>query len=286
MDFSNLESKRKSCANLVVLGIIPGVIGFIMVMLGDGLEVFGYIFIVLAAILIGIGYIKFSQVSKEFKNKYLRDLISKTFDDANYYPDKGVNVNQVYNSDLVKKADRHHTEDLITGRVDGVNFLTSDVKLEERRVRHTKNGTQVYYVTYFLGRFFEFDFPKEFKSKILVTEGSIFTWFSSYKKIELESVDFNKKFKTYTQNEHDAFYVLTPHLMESIQKLESQNPGSLGLTFAGTKLYILINNHINTFDLKLFRTIDMSVIKGLERDLSVIKEIVQELKLNRNIFIK
>jgi len=285
LDFTSLEARRKKCVSLVVVGIVLGVVAFLVMFGLYEYQFIGFIIAAVAAIFLGIGYFNFSKISKEFKNKYLRDLINNTFEDANYFPKRGVDVSQVYNSDLVKKADRHHTEDLITGKVEEVSFITSDVKLEERRVRHTKNGTQVYYVTYFLGRFFEFDFPKDFKSKILVTEGSIFTWFSKYKKIELESVDFNKKFKTYTMNEHDTFYVLTPHLMESILKLEAHNPGSLGLTFTGNKLYILINNNINTFELKLFRTIDMSVIKGLERDLSVIKEIVQELKLNRKIFV-
>lgn len=284
MDFTKLEEKRKKCATLVGIGIAIVGLGAVLFIAAIGLEAVGFILVFIGMIFLGIGYFNFSKVSKEFKNKYLRELVSNTFDEASYFPDKGVNVNQVYKSDLVKKADRHHTEDLIMGKVDGVSFVTSDVRLEERRVRHTKNGTQVYYVTYFLGRFFEFEFPKEFKSKILVTEGGLFTWFSKYKKIELESVEFNQKFKTYSMNEHDTFYVLTPHLMESIMKLERQNPGSLGLTFDGTRLYILINNNINTFDLKLFKTIDMSVISSLEKDLSVIKEIVQELNLNRKIF--
>lgn len=283
-EFEQVEVKRKNCANTVVIGIILAVLGFILAFMVEDIQFIGFILIVIALIVIAVGYGKFNALSKEFKNKYLRELINKTFDNAEYYPDRGIDKDRVYATNLVKRADRYHTEDLIKGDVEGVKFETCDLKLEERHVRHTKNGTQVYYVTYFLGRFFEFEFPKEFKSKIIVTESGLMTFFSSFKKLEMESVEFNKKFKTYAQNEHDAFYVLTPHLMESILELERSNPGTIALLFTGNKLNITINNNRNTFEMSLFRKVDMSIINQLQRDLNVIKDIVLELKLNRNIF--
>lgn len=283
-EFEQVEVKRKNCANTVVIGIILAVLGFILAFMVEDIQFIGFILIVIALIVIAVGYGKFNALSKEFKNKYLRELINKTFDNAEYYPDRGIDKDRVYATNLVKRADRYHTEDLIKGDVEGVKFETCDLKLEERHVRHTKNGTQVYYVTYFLGRFFEFEFPKEFKSKIIVTESGLMTFFSSFKKLEMESVEFNKKFKTYAQNEHDAFYVLTPHLMESILELERSNPGTIALLFTGNKLNITINNNRDTFEMSLFRKVDMSIINQLQRDLNVIKDIVLELKLNRNIF--
>jgi hypothetical protein len=283
-EFEQVEVKRKNCANTVVIGIILAVLGFILAFMVEDIQFIGFILIVIALIVIAVGYGKFNALSKEFKNKYLRELINKTFDNAEYYPDRGIDKDRVYATNLVKRADRYHTEDLIKGDVEGVKFETCDLKLEERHVRHTKNGTQVYYVTYFLGRFFEFEFPKEFKSKIIVTESGLMTFFSSFKKLEMESVEFNKKFKTYAQNEHDAFYVLTPHLMEAILELEQSNPGTIALLFTGNKLNITINNNRNTFEMSLFRKVDMSIINQLQRDLNVIKDIVLELKLNRNIF--
>lgn len=283
-DFEKIDNERKQCATLVSIGIGLVVVGFLVVYGFQDMPAIGIILALPGIIMAGIGGVKFSSLSKTFKNKYLRDLISKTFQNAEYYPDRGINEQRVYSTNLVKKADRFHSEDLIKGSIEGVGFETCDLKLEERHVRQTKNGTQVYYVTYFLGRFFEFEFPKEFKSKIIVTEGMISTWFSNYKKIELESIDFNKKFKTYTLNEHDAFYVLTPHFMESLLELERNNPGTISLAFTGKKLNIALNNNRNTFEISLFRKIDINIIRQLERDLKVIKDIVVELKLNRNIF--
>ena len=48
-----------------------------------------------------------------------------------------------------------------------------------------------------------------------------------YKKVKLESVQFNKKFKTYATSEHNAFYVLTPHFMEALMAFEQKNKGKI-----------------------------------------------------------
>lgn len=284
MDFESINQKRSSCAKLVVFGILGIALGFILFVMAGNIPALGIVALIAGVITAGIGGARFSALSKEFKNIYLKGMIEKTFQEGKYYPNNGIEANRVYATNMIKKADRFHSEDLIKGSIEGVGFETCDLKLEERHVRHTKNGTQVYYVTFFLGRFFEFEFPKEFKSQVIVTEGSLFTFFSKLKKIELESVDFNKKFKTYTTNEHDAFYILTPHLMESILTLERTNPGTVSLSFVGKKLNIAINNNRNTFELSLFKKVDESTVRQLERDLLVIKEIVMELKLNRNIF--
>lgn len=288
MDFNEIEITRQKCKKIVNIGYLligVGVILFFFLSTQD-FPFIGMILFLIGGIVTGVGYSRFNKISQLFKNKYLKELIESSFDKAEYFPNKGVDIKEIYSSDLVKKADRYHLEDLIKGEYEGVSFQTCDVKLEERHVRRTKNGTQVYYVTYFLGRYFSFDFPKDFKSKILVTEGMPSVFGKNYKKIELESVEFNKKFKTYTKDEHDAFYVLTPHLMESILNLEKQNPGTVGLSFIGNKLTIMLDNRINTFELKLSKKIDESAVESLKKDLEVIKKIVHELRLNRNIFIE
>jgi hypothetical protein len=106
----------------------------------------------------------------------------------------------------------------------------------------------------------------------------------NFQKVELESIDFNKKFKTYATTELSAFYVLTPDIMEAIFELEKRNPGRIGLSFAGENLYIAINNNKNTFEIKMFRTIDNAMMEGFKNDLMVIKDFIHTLKLNTKIF--
>jgi len=276
-----LNKRRKRSTLFVVLGIASGIIAFILFASGSNIGVVPFI---VGIVLVIIGFGTFSAVSHDFKNKFLKEMVDDIFEDANYYPKKGVDKNTVYRCNFLKKADRFHSEDLINGKIDGVNFQSSDLRLQERHVRHTKNGTQTYYVTYFLGRFFEFDFPKDFIGHLLVTEGRLMTSRRGLENIEMESIDFNKKFNTYSNNHHHAFYILTPHLMEAIMELERRHPGSILLCFLDNKFSLAINNHQDTFEIKMFRKIDQRLFIEMERDLLVVKEIVHELKLNRNIF--
>ena len=100
----------------------------------------------------------------------------------------------------------------------------------------------------------------------------------------MESIDFNKKFSTYTNNDHSAFYIITPHFMEAIMELERNNPGSIALSFHGNKLNIGLNNSKGTFELNIFKEINKGLIDVYKRDLLLIRDIVLELKVNRNIF--
>ncbi len=166
-----------------------------------------------------------------------------------------------------------------------MSFISSDVKLEERHVQHTKNGTRVYYVTYFLGRVFKFDFNKEFVGSLHVLEaGSPPS--KGFSKVKLESIEFNKKFKTFSTDDLTAFYILTPPIMEAITKIEKKHPGRISFSFRGDYMYFAINNNKDTFEVQMFKKIDDSMIEGFKQDLLMIKDLIVTLKLNKNLFKK
>lgn len=235
----------------------------------------------LGAIILIFATIYYHKQSRQFKVKYLTELVKKNFANGTYILDGGLNIEEIYATGLVRRADRESTEDLIMGEFEGVCFKSSDVHLEDESSDDDGSSS---YSTYFLGRFFEFSFPKQFIGQVIVTEEGAFI--SNLQKIKLESIEFNRKFRVYTDNEHTAFYILTPHLVEKIMELEKNNRGNIMMSFANDKLVLGINNNINTFEMRLWKKIDESAIKKMEEELNVIKEIVLELKLNTNVFRK
>ncbi len=272
------EKKVMIGSGLIILGALGLLLGeqFGFIILGIGLVVGGVLAIV--------GGSQFSKLSKRFKVEVITQLMEDFVENGRFDPHGGLSQSDVYSSEFIKRADRFHTEDYLSGTMEGVNFVSSDVKLEERHVRHTKNGTETYYETYYLGRLFIFDFNKPFDGYLQVLEGARPTRNRGYKKVKLESVQFNKKFKTYSTSEHSAFYVLTPHFMEALMELEQKNRGKIYFSFIDNRLYIGINNFINTFELKMFRKLDDKVFDEFKRELFIIKEVIQELKLNNSIF--
>lgn len=283
----NYIAKKKTSERNVIIGgvlIVIAVLFFLAAV--DVLVVFGVLAGLIGLVFAIIGFSNFSKLSKKFKVEVLTGLVSTFVDNGYFNPNDGLPQGTVYSTEFLKHADRFHSEDFLSGSMDGVKFISSDVKLEERHVRHTKNGTQTYYETYFLGRVFVFDFNKPFDGYLQVLERGRPTVNRGYSKVQLESIQFNKKFKTYTTNDHSAFYVLTPHFMEALMDFEKNNRGTIQFSFLGNSLYIGIDNRRDTFELTMFRALDERIFEEFKRDLLVIQEVIKELNLNKNIFKK
>ncbi|MCK5732050.1 MAG: DUF3137 domain-containing protein [Tenericutes bacterium] len=293
MEENNLDvfnQNKKAAEKDIIIGGIGLAIGIITIAISYTSSVIptlviGVIIAIAGLVFLIKGSSSFSKLNKRFKNDVLSKMFKELIPDIEYRPDFGLNEGIVYGTDFLKRADRFHSEDFLEGKIEDVNFISSDVKLEERHVQHTKNGTRVYYVTYFLGRVFRFAFNKEFIGSLQVLESSR-PKSKGYDRVKLESIDFNKKFKTYATEDITAFYILTPDIMEAIFNLEKRHPGRIGLSFHGEHLYVAINNNKDTFEIKMFRQIDDSMIKEFEKDLLVIKDFIMTLKLNNNLFKK
>lgn len=283
-NLQDLQLRKKQAEKKIMIGTPLIIIGVLFFVFLPDLFFIGILFGLVSIGFLAKGSSEYSHVSRTFKQDVVTDLVKQFIEDGQFDQYRGLGLNEVYETEFLKRADRYHTEDYISGKISGVSFVSSDVKLEERHVRHTKNGTQTYYETYFLGRIFIFDFNKSFDGFLQVLEHGRPTVNRGYEKVKLESVVFNKKFKTFTTNEHSAFYVLTPHFMEALMRFEQNNRGAINFSFINNRLYIGIDNRRDTFTLRMFQPLNEETIKEFERDLLVVKEVIDELKLNNRIF--
>lgn len=287
--YQEFNQEKKQAEKFSKIGLPFLLLGVVLALIGSSQQNImmgiGIVLIIIGAIVSIIGAARFSSLKKRFKDQVLGPMFKEAIPGIEFDPNRGLDPRTVYDTDFLTRADRFTSEDYLAGDVDGVNFISSDVKLEERHVEHTKNGTRTYYVTYFLGRVFKFDFNKEFVGDLHVLEAGR-PKSRGFNKVKLESVDFNKKFKTFTQEDITAFYVLTPPIIEAITKIEKRHPGRIGISFRGDHMYVAINNNKDTFELKMFKEIDDSMIQEFIDDLLVIKEFIVTLKLNKNLFKK
>ena len=198
-ELNKFQLEKKSIEKQVIIGGAISLLSILVFIITMQYGPWGLIVLIPGVIYMILGANKFKKLSTRFKNEVLRDIISGFVEEGVFDPGRGLSLSTVYNTEFLKRADRAHTEDYLSGKIDGVDFISSDVKLEERHVEHTKNGTRTYYVAYFLGRIFEFEFNKTFDGYLQVLEGARPQSKRKFKKVKLESVAFNKKFKTYMQ---------------------------------------------------------------------------------------
>jgi hypothetical protein len=148
---------------------------------------------------------------------------------------------------LIPDHDRTTVEDNIKGAHQGVPLDIVEAKLEERRTRTTKKGTETYYVTVFRGLLCQLSFMKPFSGRTIIRtdHGAVFNWFQGLgtpgDKVHLEDPRFEDAFEVHSSDQVEARYLLTPTFMERVMELDRYFGGSsTRLAFDRERLLIAI----------------------------------------------
>lgn len=231
-----------------------------------------------------------------FKQTYVLQSLESVFTDVDYIPDQGISYDTIAATKMMNMGDRFRSEDYISARYRDIGFEQSDVHIEEEHESTDSDGhTSRSYVTIFRGRWMIFDFNKEFRANLQIVQKGFRNakrkrFFGKkenlFKKVDMESEVFNRNFQVYAQNEHDAFYIITPAFMERIKNLTDHNKGKLMFCFVGDRLHIAIHDNKDSFEPgSVFKAIDeqaaMAKIRG---EIEMITQFVDELSLDNNLF--
>lgn len=241
-----------------------------------------------------------NQYRKMFKDTFVRKSLEDKFTDLIYEPDKGISYNTIAETKMIDMGDqdKYCSEDYISAKYKNIKLEQSDVCIREEHESTDSDGnTSSSIVTLFKGRWMIFDFNKEFKANVQVAQKGFQNakrkrFFGKeeelFKKVSMESEEFNKKFNVFAQDEHDAFYILTPSLMERLEKLISINKGKIMLCFIDNKLHVVINDGKDSFEPgSVFKKIDeQKSINKISDEIDTITQFVDELNLDNTLFVK
>ncbi|MEE3343026.1 MAG: DUF3137 domain-containing protein [Bacilli bacterium] len=220
---------------------------------------------------------------KEFNDNYKKTFIlsslMKSFDNLTYDFDRGLPMDVIASTELIDLADAYSSNDYVSGTYRNIRFEQADVIIEKRDEDDD-------YIKVFLGKWIIFDFGKKFYSNIHIYKRSLKNWWKGkYKEIKLEDETFNKKYLVFAENEHDAFYVLTPHFMEKIDSVMSKLDCEVSLGFVDNKLHIAINNYNDSFEYNVYKEInEEKIISEVSKDIKIIIDFVDELQLDNDLF--
>jgi len=285
--FQRLNEEKSKYERRIIIGYgITGIAFISYIPLAISIGMIAFFIIALpflgGAIYASINHKKIKDISNRFKKVYVTEEMKKVFPASTYIYNHGFSEEEVMKSGLLYNRDRYKSEDMISGNFEGVNFRSSDV--EQKEVRRSGKHTTV--VTVFQGRFYEFDFPKQFKANLLLLQPFNFRPFSNLKKIKMESINFNSELKVYAENEHEAFYILTPNFMEKLLFLDNKYLDKISFSFLDNKLSMAIDSRKDYFDIKPFRTVNKSIVSEYREELNDIKEFIKVLQLNQTLFKK
>lgn len=302
--FEQLEAMRvalkKKYTLLTIIGIIVLIVAAIVILSMELPFTFGFsLIMVVGVVYLIIALALTSKQAKEFslsfKSYFVKSSLEKIFTNLKYLPDSGISRETIASTNMMRMGDRYSSNDLVIGNYKNIGFTQSDVHIEEEHETRDSDGhTRRYYVTIFKGRWMIFDFNKVFKADVQVAQkgfgnNKVGSWFSGeqkFQKVEMESQEFNKAFNVYAQQPLDAFYILTPKVMEKIKNLDERNDGKLLLCFINNKLHVGIYNYEDSFEHKsVFSKIDEEKTRNdISTDIQKITMFVDELELDNDLF--
>ena len=241
------KSKKKMTIGIVLLicGIAALVAGIIS--LPPVFFIVGTVLVIAGLVFANLGK---SAIRKFAAEKLVPAALNSVMDDVQYEPD-GRLGNSIIRTDMgfPFSFDEISGNDHICGNYRGMQVEMSDVKLVEVRVVHTKNGTTTQRVTVFQGPWIVCDFGKDLVCDLLLSERTALGKLATVGGIKTESEEFNKRFFIRCLSEHDAFYLLTPHMMERILEMDDRTNGDSYLRFqANGKVILALNCHKNFFE--------------------------------------
>lgn len=296
MSIEELESLRKKARNTLLIGYIGSVILSIVVAIAIGMPQFIFMITVAGIVITTIVGGKSSKAfSLAYKQMFVLKSLEAVFTDLVYEPEKGISYSVIRDTGMMYMGDRYTSNDYVKGKYKNINVEQADVHIEEEHETTDSDGnTTTTWVTIFRGRWMIFDFNKEFKANIQVSQkgfgnSKVSNWGSKlkYKKVAMEDQDFNNKFRTYAQDEHEAFYILTPSLMEKIKKITGEVKGKMLFCFVDDKLHIGIYNNKDSFEHGVFTKVDETkAVEDVTKDVKVITNFIDELSLDNDLFKK
>lgn len=235
-----------------------------------------------------------SGVDEHFKSNILEKLVKFINPNSTYIRLGHLKLEEVLETGFfeINRYDISGNDHIIS-RHSGVSFQMSDIDMSYMPQFSKENREPD---TVFYGQVFVAKFNKELKDDIYVVSRAAEGFFTSNvdstyfrhlgKEIKLEDPDFAKKFKVYAGDDIEARYILSTSMMQRIKTIsEKSNNKDIMLSFRNNRLSLLNFSKGDSFELDINGKKDIrEQIIDIFDDLKSILEIIDELKLNINIW--
>lgn len=286
MTFADVETARKTYKTKFDKGLLITLI--ITILSCAFLPLIPFVGFLIVIFVAGIGYIFTSYLTtkertayyKAYKGYFVEQNLNKIFKNVIYDHAKGFTPDIIRESSMMRLADRFYSNDLTLARYKNINFAQADVTIT--RVYTDDNGNTNEYPV-FKGRYIMFEFPKKFEYRLEVI-GKKFKLYQvpgkakehKMEKIETESIDFNRNFRVFGDDDFESFYLLAPNVIAKIEDIAKRYNHKLLLGFYNNKLIVALDDNRDAFEPPKFKKpIDeKEELKKVNADIKVITDFV------------
>lgn len=217
----------------------------------------------------------YDRFNLSFKNKYVLDTLRQLpgFSDLRYNAGGGFSYDEMDRMNLIPKGDKvfYRSSDELTGLLDGVRFHSSNVQTGQKgRGRRSLPDIlfegQIIAFSMFDDRKISESFVQVFSRKALAQVKRT----TAPLTIQTENSLFNENFVVFTENERNAFYILTPPVLEAITAFQEAMEGKVYLAFYRSTLYVTCSQFHNPFDAYIDIPVEEQC-RRLEKDVGILR---------------
>lgn len=185
----------------------------------------------------------------------MSDIFKKSYPNFTYNPEGGLTEEEYEDMKLLKIGSTFTATDNVVGTTNnGIQINYCEVKTTEETIGlDLKPKTKVL----FNGGILSVKLNKSIKGQVLIHSKSLintngfdksvmyindtdddneYTW----EEVETENIEFNSIFKTYSKDNEEAFYIITPDIMESIIEIHNKYRADINISIKNDILYLAV----------------------------------------------
>lgn len=241
----------------------------------------------LAAVALVLMFLILDMISKRFVSQYknfvVRRVLDRYLQSYEYHRRRGFLRNEVFATQLIAMGNQYHSEDYIKGFYKGIAFEMADVVVKDRKRvgRHTQT------IDIFKGQWIKVKVKSKAPSPLLIFDKSMKPSFKRdfhqkvLREIQTESVAFNNTYRVFSLRDVDAFYILTPKVIERLNQLETDR---VSMYQSGHTVCVALRSNRDILAPRLFSFSNVSEeIYRFEREMEAIVAVINTLFSNMSI---
>lgn len=228
-------------------------------------------------------------LKKTLSSNVINEVLNEVFETVEYNPFG--KISSITSAGMVFPFhyDKIRGSDYIKTTYRGLNIELSDIELinaeentdAEGNVDRSENRV-------FRGQWLICDFGKELSGEVHISGKSKKSYGVSINgNVKMENERFNKRFFVSAQNPEEAYYILTPHMMEYILSMSEKSGGTVYMSFLrGGKLHIAVQTGRDFFELGGGKVNIESLRDKFLTELHWFTSIIDELQLTDTLYKK
>ena len=170
----------------------------------------------------------------------------------------------------------------------GVNVELGDIELiDESEVTDEEGRTEKTRNTQFKGQWLTCDFGKELAGEVYISERTKKARKSLKSDVTMDNEQFAKRFCVRANDPQEAYYILTPHMMEYITAMADKSVGTVYLSFLRNgKMHVAVQTGHDFFELGKTNTDVETLRQKFLDELRWFTDIVDTLRVEDTLYKK